>query len=81
MRIFVWCYIFSLFLIFHIYRHFCIVYLQGMRPIGVITWLLVSLVVCLESLHGQSCITFAPQAIVTPGMCEVPVIFEPLSWM
>ena len=46
---------------------------------GVITWLLVSLVVYLESLHGQSSITFAPQAIIAPGMHEDAIIFEPLS--
>ena len=34
---------------------------------GVIAWLLVSLVVYLESLHGQSSIAFSPQAIMAPG--------------
>ena len=29
----------------------------------VFSWLLVSLVVCLESLHGQSTVTLAPQAM------------------
>ena len=37
------------------------------------------LVVYLESLNGQISITFAPQAIVAPGMCEDQVIFKPLS--
>ena len=46
---------------------------------GVLARTLVSLVVCLESLHGQSSITLPPHAIVVPGMCEDPVIFEPLS--
>ena len=46
---------------------------------GVITWLLVSLVVYLESLSGQSSITFVPQAIMAPGMWRDPAIFKPLS--
>ena len=54
--------------ILFIYRHSCIVYLQGMRPIGVFTWTLVSLVVCLESLYRQSSFPPVPQAIVAPGM-------------
>ena len=63
MRIF--CVVLHLFvfLISHIqalYRHSCIVYLQGMRPMGVFIWLLVSQVAYLESLHGQSSIAFAP---------------------
>ena len=62
-----------------IYRHSYIVYLQGMGPVGVFVWSLVSLLVCLESLHGQSSITLASQAIVAPGMHEDPVMFEPLS--
>ena len=70
---------FLLYLILTIYRHSCIVYLLGMRPKGVFTWLLVSLVVCLESLQWQSSIILAPQAIVAPGMGDDPVIFEPLS--
>ena len=68
-----------LFLILPIYRHSCIVYLQGMRPMGMFTWLLVSLVVCLESLHGQSSVTLAPRAIMAPVMYEDLVIFEPFS--
>ena len=50
-----------------------------MRPIGVITWLLVSLVVNLESLNGQSSVTLAPQAIVAPSIHEDPVIYDHLS--
>ena len=46
---------------------------------GMIAWLLASLVVYLESLNGQSSITFAPQAIMTPVMWEDPVIFETFS--
>ena len=72
-------YIFILILILLIFRHSCIVYLQRMRPMGVFSWLLVSLVVWLESLHGQNSITLAPQAIVAPGVGEDPVIFKPLS--
>ena len=56
-----------------------IVYLQGIRPMGVIAWLLMSLVDYLESLHGQSSITVAHQAVVAPGIHEDPVIFKPLS--
>ena len=70
---------FLLFFILLIYRHPCIVYLQEMRPIGMFAQILVSLVVCLESLHGQSSIILAPQAIVVPDMHEDLVIFEPLS--
>ena len=40
---------------------------------------LVSLVVCLESLYGQSSIIFIPQTIGAPGMHEDPVLFKPLS--
>ena len=58
-RIFVWHYIY-IFSYLPIYRHSCIVYLWRMRSVGVLPWLLVSLVVCLESLHGQSSITLAP---------------------
>ena len=65
---------FLLFLMLFIYRHSCIGYFQGMRPMGVFAWILVSLVACLESLHGQSSITPAPQAIVAPGTYEDPVI-------
>ena len=71
--------LFFLFLGLLIYRHSCIAYLQGMRPMAVFTWLLMSLLVCLESLHGQSSITLTPQAIVAPGMHEDAAIFEPLS--
>ena len=46
---------------------------------SVITWLLVSLVVYLESLNGQCSVTFVPQAIIAPAMWEDPVIFKPLS--
>ena len=46
---------------------------------GVVAWLLVSLIVYLESLNGQSYITFVPQAIMALGIWEDPVIFEPLS--
>ena len=52
--------VFLLFLILLIYRHSCIVYLQGMGPLGLFAWILVSLVVYLESLHGQSYITLTP---------------------
>ena len=45
----------------------------------VFVWLLVSLVGCLESLHGQSSVALTPQAIMVPGKHEDPVIFEPLS--
>ena len=34
---------------------------------GVFAWLLVSLVVCLESLHGINSITLTPRAIMAPG--------------
>ena len=67
------------FLILPIYRHSCIVYLQGMTPRGVFTWLLVSLVVCLKCLHGQSSVSLAPQAIVASCMGEDLVTFKPLS--
>ena len=70
---------FLLFLTLLIYRHSSIVYLEGMRPMSVYTWTLVSLVVCLESLHGQSSIALAPQAIVAPSMHEDQVIFKPLG--
>ena len=73
-----WNCIFLLFLILHINGYPCIVYLQGMRPIGVIACLLVSLVVYLESLNGQNSVTFAPQPIIAPGMHEDSVIFKPL---
>ena len=46
---------------------------------GVFTWLLVSLVACLESLHGQSSVALSPQATVGPSMHEDPAQFEPLS--
>ena len=46
---------------------------------GVIAWLLVSLVVYLEYSNRQSSVIFAPLAIVAPGMCEDPVIFKHLS--
>ena len=46
---------------------------------GVIIWLLASLVVYLESLNGQSSITSVLQTIMVPGMQEDPVIFNPLS--
>ena len=46
---------------------------------GMFACLLVPMVVYLESLHVQSSITLAPQAIMAPGMHEDPVIFEPLS--
>ena len=46
---------------------------------GVFVWTSVSLIGCLESLHRQSSVTLAPQAIVVHGMHEDPVIFEPLS--
>ena len=45
---------------------------------GVFAWTLVSLVVCLESLHGHRSVVLAPQAIVAPGMHEDLVIFKPL---
>ena len=62
MRNFVWHY-FLLFLILPIYRHLCIVYLHGMRPLGVFAWLLVSLAACPESLHGQCSITLVPPVL------------------
>ena len=37
---------------------------------GVFAWTLVSLVVYLESLHGQSSIALAAQALVAPGTHE-----------
>ena len=43
-------------------------------------WLLVSLVIDLKSLHEQSSVTLAPLAIVAPGMCKDPVIFQPLRF-
>ena len=46
---------------------------------GVFTWLLVSLVVCLKSLHGQSSVTITPQTVMAPCMHEAQVIFELLS--
>ena len=46
---------------------------------GVIAWLLLSLVVYLKSLNGQNSIAFTLQAIMAPGMCKDPVIFKPLS--
>ena len=46
---------------------------------GVINWLLVSLVVYLESLNEKSSITFVPWAIMDPGMYEDPVIFKLLN--
>ena len=73
------CIMFLLFLILFIYKHSCIVYLQEMRPMGVFAWTLVSVVVCLESLHGQCSIALALEAIVVPGMHEYLVIFTPLS--
>ena len=54
-------------------------YLQGIKPMDVFTWLLEFLVVCLESLYGQNSVTLAPHAIVPPGMCKDPVIFKPVS--
>ena len=70
---------FLLFIILLTYRHSCIVYLQRMKPMGVFAWTLLTLLVCLESLHGQSPIVLAPQAIVAPGMHEDLVTFKPLS--
>ena len=70
--------LYFLFPIVIIYRHSNIVYLQGMRPMGVFTQLLVSLVVCLESLNRQSSTTLTPQAVMALHMHEAPVIFEPL---
>ena len=69
--------LFLLFLILFIYKHSCIVDLQGMKPMGVLGWTLVSLVICLESLHGQKSAAPAPGtwAIMNPGMHEEPVIF------
>ena len=46
---------------------------------GVLAWTLVSLVVCLESLHGQRSTAPVPRAIPAPGMHEDLVIFEPIS--
>ena len=60
LKIFLSGVMFLLFLMLFIYGHSCIVYLQGTRPMGVFAWILVSLVVCLESLHGQSSIAPAP---------------------
>ena len=45
----------------------------------VFAWSLVSLVVFLESLHGESSIALTLQTIMAPGMHEDPVIFEPNS--
>ena len=47
-----------------------------MRPVGVFTQLLVSLVVCLESLNRQSSTTLTPQAVMALHMHEAPVIFD-----
>ena len=70
---------FLLFPILFMYKHSCIVYLQEMKLMGMFAWTLMSLLAYLESLLGQSSTIFAPQAIVTPGMHEDPVIFKPLS--
>ena len=67
--------LFLLFLILLIYKHSCIVYLQGMKPMGVLAWTLVSLVICLESLHDKRYAAPAPQAIMAPSMHEDLVIF------
>ena len=46
---------------------------------GMFAMIMVSLVVCLESLHEQSSNTLVLPDIVAPGMCKDLVIFEPLS--
>ena len=70
---------FLLFLILYIYRDSCIGYLQVMRPMGVVIWLLVSVVVYVEFLNAQSSVALAPHAILAPGMHVGPVMFKPLS--
>ena len=42
---------------------------------GVLAWTLVSLVVCLESLHGQRPTAPVPRTIMAPGTHEDLVIF------
>ena len=51
-----WCYvfIFSNFTCIQAFLH----YFQAMRALGALT--LVSLIICLEYLHGQSSISLAP---------------------
>ena len=61
------------------YRHPCIVYLQGMKAMGVFAWTLVSLVACSKSLHGQSSVTHDPQTTVASGTHEDLVIFKLLT--
>ena len=45
---------------------------------GVLACTLVSLVVCLESLHGQKSTAPVPRAIMAPGTHEDLVIFHHL---
>ena len=61
------------------YKHSCIVYLQEMKLLGMLTWTLMSLIAHLESLLGQSSTVHAPQTILTPGMHKDPIFFKPLS--
>ena len=73
------CMTFFLIIFNFIYRHSCIIYLQGIRPLGVIALLLMFVVFHLGSLNWQNFIPFVPWAIVAAGMWQDLVICKPLS--